>query len=148
MDMSKVITGQVDQYCLTSSGGPLTVALVWHDPPALLSAQNALVNDLDLTVRAAGLNGYPLLVRHPNITAMCKCLQVILCMPGKCTERTTPLRQQSATSSRAVTSCLNFGGAAALQASGLYAMPGTPGPELHGCRATAGPQTAVARPTA
>ena len=85
VDMSKATTGQVDQYCLTSSGGPLTVALVWHDPPALLSAQNALVNDLDLTVRAAGLNGYALLVRQPNITAskseaVCKCPQVILPM--------------------------------------------------------------------
>ena len=85
MDLSKVATGQIDQYCLTSSGGPLTVALVWHDPPALLSAQNALVNDLDLTVRAAGLNGYPLLVRHPNITAskpeaVCNCLPSFACL--------------------------------------------------------------------
>ena len=63
VDGANMTTGQTDQYCLTSQGGPLGVALVWHDPPALLSAQTALVNNLDLTVRAAGLNGYPLLVR-------------------------------------------------------------------------------------
>ena len=63
VDGANMTTGQTDQFCLTSQGGPLGVALVWHDPPALLSAQTALVNDLDLTVRAAGLNGYPLLVR-------------------------------------------------------------------------------------
>ena len=62
MDGANLTTGQAHQYCLTVTGGPLRVALVWHDPPALLSAASALVNDLDLQVRAAGLNGYPLLV--------------------------------------------------------------------------------------
>ena len=66
VDGARLATGQADQFCLTSRGGPLRVALVWHDPPALLSAASALVNDLDLTVRAAGLNGYPLLVRPPR----------------------------------------------------------------------------------
>ena len=63
VDMANLTTGQSHQYCLKGTGGPLTVTLVWHDYPASLSAAKALVNDLDLTVRAAGLNGFPLLVR-------------------------------------------------------------------------------------
>lgn len=39
------------------------MTLVWHDYPGTPSAAKALVNDLDLTVRAAGLTGVPLLVR-------------------------------------------------------------------------------------
>jgi hypothetical protein len=54
--------GQAHQYCLRGLGGPLRVTLAWHDYPAALPAAKALVNDLDLTVRAAGLNGFPLLV--------------------------------------------------------------------------------------
>ena len=60
--MANLSTGQTHQYCVKGTGGPLTVTLVWHDYPATLSASKALVNDLDLTVRAAGLNGFPLLV--------------------------------------------------------------------------------------
>ncbi len=62
VDLANLTTGQSDQYCLKALGGPLTVTLVWHDYPAAVSAKTALVNDLDLTVRAAGLNGFPLLV--------------------------------------------------------------------------------------
>ena len=62
VDMANLTTGQSHQYCVRGLGGPLTVTLVWHDYPAALSARKALVNDLDLTVRAAGLNGFPLLV--------------------------------------------------------------------------------------
>ena len=63
VDGANLTTGQSNQFCITALGGPLTVTLVWHDYPASLSAQIALVNDLDLTVRAAGLNGLALLVR-------------------------------------------------------------------------------------
>ena len=62
VDLANLTTGQSHQYCLKALGGPFTVTLVWHDYPAAVSAKTALVNDLDLTVRAAGLNGFPLLV--------------------------------------------------------------------------------------
>lgn len=39
----------------------MKVTLVWHDPPAPLSAATQLVNDLDLTVHANSLNGYGML---------------------------------------------------------------------------------------
>jgi hypothetical protein len=63
VDGAALRTGEAHQYCLTATGGPLMVTLVWHDYPAAPSAARALVNDLDLAVRAAGLNGFPLLVR-------------------------------------------------------------------------------------
>jgi len=63
VDGAALRTGEAHQYCLTATGGPLTVTLVWHDYPAAPSAARALVNDLDLAVRAAGLNGFPLLAR-------------------------------------------------------------------------------------
>lgn len=66
MDLANLTTGQSHQYCLRALGGPLTVTLVWHDFPGAVSAKTALVNDLDLTVRAAGLDGFPLLVRLGN----------------------------------------------------------------------------------
>lgn len=65
VDRGALRTGEAHQYCLRATGGPLTVTLVWHDYPAAPSAARALVNDLDLTVRAAGLNGFPMLVRAP-----------------------------------------------------------------------------------
>ena len=49
------------KWCVTSTGGPLKVTLVWHDPPAPLSAATQLVNDLDLTVHANSLNGHGML---------------------------------------------------------------------------------------
>lgn len=48
------------KFCVTSSGGPMKVTLVWHDPPAALSSGTQLVNDLDLTVHANSLNGHGL----------------------------------------------------------------------------------------
>ena len=63
VDLANLTTGQSHQYCLKALGGPLMVTLVWHDYPAAVSAKTALINDLDLTVRAAGLDGFPLLVR-------------------------------------------------------------------------------------
>ena len=63
VDRATLATGQAHQYCVHGTGGPLTVTLVWHDYPAAASAARALVNDLDLSVRAAGVNGFPMLVR-------------------------------------------------------------------------------------
>ena len=42
--------GEVHTYTLVSSGGPLSVALVWYDYPADVISEVALVNDLDLAV--------------------------------------------------------------------------------------------------
>ncbi len=53
--------GNSQKYCVTGTGGPLKVTLVWHDVPAALSAATQLVNDLDLTVYANSLNGYSVL---------------------------------------------------------------------------------------
>lgn len=54
-------TGTSHKYCVTSTGGPLKVTLVWADYPPSLAASVQLVNDLDLTVYADSLNGYGLL---------------------------------------------------------------------------------------
>ena len=62
IDMANLTTSASHQYCVNGTGGPISVTLVWHDYPAALSAATTLVNDLDLTVRAAGLNGFPLYV--------------------------------------------------------------------------------------
>lgn len=51
------ISGQVDKFCLTSTGGTLRVTLVWADPPAAPAAALQLVNDLDLVVHADSLAG-------------------------------------------------------------------------------------------
>lgn len=61
LDSVPINTGDVHQYCITANGGPLTVTLVWTDYPGEPSAAVSLVNDLDLVVRAEGLNGQPLL---------------------------------------------------------------------------------------
>jgi hypothetical protein len=49
--------GQVDKYCLLSTGGTLRATLVWADPPAASAAAVQLVNDLDLVVHADSLSG-------------------------------------------------------------------------------------------
>lgn len=67
IDMANITTGDMHQYCLNGMGGPISITLVWHDYPAALPASSTLVNDLDLTVRAAGLNGFPLYVRSSLI---------------------------------------------------------------------------------
>jgi len=61
VDMVDINTGESHQYCVRALGGPFTVTLVWHDYPSSVAAQTNLVNDLDLTVRAAGLNGIRML---------------------------------------------------------------------------------------
>ena len=50
------------KFCVTASGGPLKVTLVWNDKPNALSAATQLVNDLDLIVYANYSrigNGFP-----------------------------------------------------------------------------------------
>ena len=49
------------EYCVSALGGPIRITLVWTDPPASLEASSVLVNDLDLSVRSAGLKGRVLL---------------------------------------------------------------------------------------
>ena len=53
-------SGQVDQYCVQATGGPLKITLVWADPAADVTSARALVNDLDLRVHADSLSGYSL----------------------------------------------------------------------------------------
>ena len=61
VDGAELRGGAAHTYCLRGSGGPLAVALAWQDAPGSPAAGRALVNDLDLVVRAAGLGGVPLL---------------------------------------------------------------------------------------
>ncbi|GLI67662.1 hypothetical protein VaNZ11_011914 [Volvox africanus] len=42
------------QFCVTATGGPLRITLAWYDYPGDPAAARALVNNLDLQVRAAG----------------------------------------------------------------------------------------------
>lgn len=60
VDRAPISGGESHRFCLRSTGGPLTVVLAWHDAPGAPSSGRALVNDLDLVVRAAGLGGLPL----------------------------------------------------------------------------------------
>lgn len=53
-------TNDTHIYCVRATGGPVRVTLVWADYPSQTSAAVNLVNDLDLTVQAAGLAGYTL----------------------------------------------------------------------------------------
>ena len=50
VDMVPIQEGEVHTYGLVSSGGPLSVTLVWFDYPAEVISEVALVNDLDLVV--------------------------------------------------------------------------------------------------
>lgn len=54
------LEGHSHVYCIDAQGGPLSVTLVWQDPPAAPSAEQQLVNDLDLDVRLAALGGLKL----------------------------------------------------------------------------------------
>ncbi len=102
MDRANLSTGESHQYCVRSTGGPLTVTLAWHDYPASVSAAKALVNDLDLSIRAAGLNGFPLLVGGParHVTwegaagetwrSVCVCVCVCVCVSVLCVQRLPP----------------------------------------------------------
>lgn len=61
VDAAQLAQGQEHQYCLRATGGAVHITLVWYDPPGLASAASALVNNLDLTVRAEALPGANLL---------------------------------------------------------------------------------------
>ncbi len=61
VDSAPIKQGETHRYCVSARGGRFTVVLVWTDYPASSSAGSNLVNDLDLVVRAAGLNGSVLL---------------------------------------------------------------------------------------
>jgi hypothetical protein len=53
VDQAALAQGESHEYCLRSTRGPLSVMLVWYDPPGSPSADTVLVNDLDLEVRPA-----------------------------------------------------------------------------------------------
>lgn len=58
-----IVNGQKHTYCVTSTGGPLSVTVAWTDYPANPNQRKALVNDIDLVVRAEGFNGTSLIIR-------------------------------------------------------------------------------------
>lgn len=57
VDGAELNTGESHDYCVRALGGPVKVTLVWTDYPASPTVHKALVNDLDLVVRSAGLRG-------------------------------------------------------------------------------------------
>lgn len=61
VDGAPIKQGETHRYCVSAKGGRFTAVLVWTDYPASSSAGSNLVNDLDLVVRASGLNGSALL---------------------------------------------------------------------------------------
>ncbi|PSC76615.1 Serine protease ABC transporter B family tagA isoform A [Micractinium conductrix] len=61
LDAVPINQGESHEYCIRANGGPLSITLVWADFPGDVAGGKVLVNDLDLSVRAAGLNGVPLL---------------------------------------------------------------------------------------
>lgn len=61
LDRVQITTGQTHQYCIKAGGGPLSITIVWTDYPGSPTSRKNLVNNLDLTVRAEGYNGIPLL---------------------------------------------------------------------------------------
>eukprot|EP00887_Chlorella_sp_A99_P001740 scaffold19.g1740.t1 len=69
LDRIKINSGETHSFCVRANGGPLTITLVWADYPASPSAAKSLVNDLDLTVRAAGFNGIPLLGNGGSVSS-------------------------------------------------------------------------------
>lgn len=56
-----IVDGQKHAYCVTSTGGPMSITVAWTDYPASSSQSKALVNDINLVVRAEGFNGMPFL---------------------------------------------------------------------------------------
>lgn len=59
VDQASLSQGEEHEYCLKSTGGPLSIMLVWYDPPASPAAQQVLVNDLDLQVGGCQPAGQP-----------------------------------------------------------------------------------------
>ena len=54
------VAGSSTTLCLSGQPGKTVIVLVWHDYPGTQNAARALVNDLDLVVRADSLNGLSL----------------------------------------------------------------------------------------
>jgi len=61
LDSIEITGGESHKFCINALGGPLSVTLAWTDYPGNPSSPRSLVNDLDLVVRAQGLNGVTLL---------------------------------------------------------------------------------------
>ncbi|GAB4817256.1 hypothetical protein N2152v2_004302 [Parachlorella kessleri] len=59
-DTTGLNTGGSHSYCIIARNGLVKITLVWTDYPGSPAASKALVNDLDLVVRAAGLNAVPM----------------------------------------------------------------------------------------
>lgn len=58
VDGATIAMGDTHKYCISArGGGQVAITLAWFDYPAMESSSVALVNDLDLAVRAAGFNG-------------------------------------------------------------------------------------------
>ncbi|KXZ45956.1 hypothetical protein GPECTOR_49g540 [Gonium pectorale] len=57
VDGASLAQGEQHNFCVQASGGPLRVTLAWYDWPGDPAASRALVNNLDLVVRAAGRGG-------------------------------------------------------------------------------------------
>ncbi len=57
LDSVDIVNDQKHTYCVTSTGGPLSVTVAWTDYPANPNQRKSLVNDIDLVVRAEGFNG-------------------------------------------------------------------------------------------
>ena len=87
LDKIPIAAGETHTYCLNANGGIVTVALVWTDLPANPSASKHLVNDLDLIVRSAGLNGERLLgnggdFENPTIPDSTNNIELVELPPG------------------------------------------------------------------
>ncbi|GIL86597.1 hypothetical protein Vretimale_11512 [Volvox reticuliferus] len=54
VDGASLAVSEQHQFCVTATGGPLRITLAWYDYPGDQAAARALVNNLDLQVRAAG----------------------------------------------------------------------------------------------
>lgn len=61
LDSIDINAGESHKYCVTSLGGLLSVTVAWTDYPGNPASTKALVNDLNLIVRAQGLNGAAIL---------------------------------------------------------------------------------------
>jgi hypothetical protein len=68
VDRATIKDKETHKYCLRSTGGDIRVMLVWYDPPAAIStgdgSASTLINDLDLAVTSAGMDGQILLGNH------------------------------------------------------------------------------------
>ena len=87
LDKVLIVTGETHRYCLNAKGGPVSIAIVWTDLPAKPSASKHLVNDLDLVVRATGLNGERLIgnggdVENPNLPDAVNNVETVELPPG------------------------------------------------------------------